>query len=198
MPRYRSGSSLPEAIATVALIGFVVVALAGLVLILSRSQRYAWEQGSAIQEGRRAVAALAQAIRSATYGEDGSYPLVAVQPFSLTLYSDIDRDGLVERVRFWLEGTTLRRAVAEPVGQPLHYGQEGAPEIIAQYVRNGEDATPIFVAFDANGTPLADPVPVLAVRTIRVTLVVNVGRNRAPGDFTLSTTARLRNTRLSR
>lgn len=192
----KAAYSLVELIVAVALIGLVALALGSMILMLVRSHRYAFEQGSAIQEGRRALERIADLIRTATYGEDGSYALASVATSSLTLYADADYDGVVERVRFWLSGTTFYEGISEPQGTPPTYGSE-VVRVLATYVRNGEDAIPVFQAFDAQGEQLPLPAPVLSVRTIHIRFIVNVARNRKPGDFTIATTAGLRNTRLA-
>jgi hypothetical protein len=112
------------------------------------------------------------------------------------MYADEDRDGDVEKVRFWLSGGNLYETVASAQGTPPAYGS-GATRVLASYLRNAEDNLPVFVAYDAQGVQLPMPAPVLQVRTLHVQLIVNVGRERAPGDFTITTTASLRNTRLS-
>ncbi|GIW68220.1 MAG: hypothetical protein KatS3mg099_168 [Candidatus Parcubacteria bacterium] len=196
MRQHIPAYSLIEALVIIALVGLVAAAMSNIVLAISRTHRYAFEQASAVNEGRRAIARMGDLVRTATYGEDGSYPLAEVATSSLTLYADEDRDGTVEKVRFWLSGDDLYETVASAQGAPPAYGS-GTTHVLASYLRNAEDNLPVFVAYDAQGAQLPMPAPVLQVRTVHIQLIVNVARERAPGDFTITTTANLRNTRLS-
>ena len=85
---------------------FIFVALMGAVfgsiLMLYRIHSYTWQQSVAIDEARRGIKVMVREIREATTGEDGSYPIEKAEDKEFIFYSDIDKDGEVERVRYFL------------------------------------------------------------------------------------------------
>jgi hypothetical protein len=50
-------------------------------------------------------------LREAQIGESGEYPLATAYDDEIVFHGDVDNDGLVERVRYYLVGTTLTKQV---------------------------------------------------------------------------------------
>lgn len=126
----------------------------------------------------------------------GAYPLAEATATSVAYYSDADRDGLKERLRYFIQNGELRRGYLKPTGNPLVYNP--ANESIATVVRDVVNGlSPAFQFFDSSydGTtaPLAQPVDVLAVRLLKVTIVIDKNGTRAPGPETFTTQVSLRN-----
>lgn len=48
-------------------------------------------------------------LRSALPAENGAFPILTAATNTLTFYSDIDDDGVVERVRYFLSGSKMRK-----------------------------------------------------------------------------------------
>src|ERR1700754_5186529 len=57
------------------------------------------------QEMQQAIQLMIPEIVSVSQSNSGNYPIEAAATTSLTLYSDIDRDGKFDRVRYYLEGS---------------------------------------------------------------------------------------------
>ncbi|RME57874.1 hypothetical protein D6779_07660 [Candidatus Parcubacteria bacterium] len=136
-------------------------------------------------------------IRSMGPSDAGAYPIVSAASSSLVFYSDVDKDGSFERVRYFLATSTLERGIIEATGTPASY--PSSTEVIApaieQVVQNGED---VFQYYDANYTgsedPMAYPIDVAKVRLIRVTVSVDV-REGAPKPTRFSRLIDIRNLR---
>jgi len=126
----------------------------------------------------------------------GSYPIETAGITAFTFFSDINSDGLKERIRYFLSGTTLMKGVIVPLGSPLQYlsNTEVLTEIVHN-VRNG--STPIFTYYDSsyNGStsPLSQPVSILSVRLVMITLILEGDPNRQPAPITVTTEVSIRN-----
>lgn len=176
----------------IALTTIIMLTLSSLFVYFYRTNGYTLQQSIAVSEARGGVRDALRIVREASYGADGSYPISAGDATTLTVFSDVDGDGAVEKVHYALISGTLYRTVIKPAGSPPSYaGQSIATTTIASSVVNG--ATPVFEYFDDAGTKLSTPIALARVRSIITTLVVDVNVDRAPISFTLSGGATLRN-----
>jgi type II secretory pathway pseudopilin PulG len=137
-------------------------------------------------------------IRSASPANDGSYPILSATTSSLQFYSDVDRDGLFDQVRYYLSGTTFTKGVVKPSGSPLKYVT--STEAFQDLVYNMVPGSQIFTYYDSSATSsgstaLAAPVDVSKIKTIRVTLVANQGTSSTPSLVGVETQATIRNLR---
>jgi type II secretory pathway pseudopilin PulG len=147
-------------------------------------------------ETRRALKMVTAEIRPLSPSSVGAYPVVEADPTSFIFYSDIYNDQLKERVRYFLDGTILKKGVIKPSGTPLTYNP--ANEIIIEVIHDiANGTTPIFNYYDTNydGTtsPLTQPIDMLAVRLIKITIVIDKNPNKSPGPITLTTQVSMRN-----
>ena len=98
----NSAFTLIEVIVTVAVFAISIVAISQTVLVFYRSQRYTFEESSAINEARKGIETMTKEIRGAETGADGSYLIEKAADNEFVFYSDIDGDNVPERVRyFW-------------------------------------------------------------------------------------------------
>ena len=159
----------------------------------------AYDSLSAQAELLKIVNVWSNEIRTAVPAETGAYPLLTAATNTLTFYSDIDDDGVVERVRYFLSGSKLRKGVIEPSGSPFTYNT--ASETLADQVQNVvASATGIFQYFDSSYTgaasstaPLANPVNISKVRLVKITIDVDRDAKRTPATIQVSTQVSFRN-----
>ncbi|GAH01165.1 unnamed protein product [marine sediment metagenome] len=88
-------------------------ALSGFIVYSYRIHALAWQQSIAIEEARRGVSIMVKEIREATSGEDGSYPIEKAGNKEFIFYSDVDKDGAIERVRYFLGGSKSGNQIKE-------------------------------------------------------------------------------------
>ncbi len=85
---------------------FVFVLLMGVIAFTTvffyKTYKYTLDQAKAITEARRGVQIMVKEIREARPGDDGSFPIEKAGDKEFIFYSDIDKDGDVERVRYFL------------------------------------------------------------------------------------------------
>lgn len=147
-------------------------------------------------EARKVLGIISSEIRTAAPSSTGAYAIAQAATSSVIFYSNIDSDSLKERVRYFLSGTTLKKGVIKPSGNPLSYNP--ANETVRDVVHDiANGTTPLFSYYDKNysGTsdPLSDPVSIPAIRLIKATIIVDHYPTRAPGPATFTTQATMRN-----
>lgn len=186
------GFTLIETVVAIALTGVIVVTLAFLIQYFYKTNLYILEESQAINGARVSIDSAMENLREASYGADGSYPIAAAATSSITFYANVGPGMVVDEVRYYLSGTTLYRGVTVPGGSPPSYaGQPETTTLVVSNISNG--VTPLFTYFDASGNELPEPVTIAAIASVRIDVFADVNPNRAPGVFTLSGSATLRN-----
>lgn len=75
------------------------------------SYNFSFEMSQALELAQSNVNTMVRELREAQIGESGEYPLAVVYDDELVFHGDIDNDGLVERVRYYLVGSSLTKQV---------------------------------------------------------------------------------------
>ena len=147
--------------------------------------------------GRKILNPIISEIRSATLSSVGGYPVESVATSSLVFFSNLDSDDKKERVRYFLQGTNLKKGVIKPTGI-VNLVYNSANEVVTTVVsdvRNG--TTPIFSFYDTNytgsSTPLTYPINIPTVRFVKISLVLDRDPNRLPNPVTVTTQVSIRN-----
>ena len=192
--KHSRGMTLIEVLIVVALVPIIMISITESVLSFYRANSTSIEEAYQIQSAGKGMDALVRDVREASYADNGSYPVAAIATSSLTFYADVNRDSSVEKVHYELKGTTLTRSLTEP-GSPATYSGAAATTTVSDSVRNFSDGTSVFRYFDSNGTEITDMARVADVRSVSVTIVVDITPQHAPGEFTLRSSATLRNLR---
>lgn len=149
------------------------------------------------QEMHQTLQLMIPEIRSASQSNVGNYPIESAATTTLVFYSDINRDGVFERVRYFLDGSTFKKGVVNPTGDPLVYVTSS--EKISELVHNMIESQ-IFSYYDMNATstaatPLTHPVDVQDINIVRITLVANRGTTSSPSIVGTESQATIRNLR---
>ena len=155
---------------------------------------YTIAQSYEVSQARRGIESLVRDIREMTYADDGTFPLAVMETDNIGFYSDIDRDDSVEYVEYGLAGTTLTKNVYNATGAPPVYNLGSPDEVftISEYVQNLSQVVTTFSYFTETGTSTATST-VTDIKYVVVELVVNIDPIRDPGEFTLRSSASLRN-----
>jgi len=99
---FKKGFSLVEVLVTITIFALILGALMGFIMLGYKTYNFSWQQAMAINEARKGVETMVKEIREAKTGEDGSYPIERAGDKEFVFYADIDKDGDVERVRYFL------------------------------------------------------------------------------------------------
>lgn len=190
------GFTLVEMIIVIFITGVVGIALNTMISNFYRTNAFLLEQTKAVDNAHRGVSTSFIDLREASYGDDGSYPIQTVSTSSITFFSDVDNDGVVEKIRLYLSNGSFYRGVTESTSTPPTYvGQKESTTTIANYVRNST-STPIFKYYDTNGFQLSSStIPIASIASISISLSIDLNPQRAPDILILQETATLRNIR---
>ncbi|KKU11800.1 MAG: hypothetical protein UX17_C0067G0002 [Parcubacteria group bacterium GW2011_GWC2_45_7] len=187
------------------LVGIAIVIMIGAAVLafqknISSLNNFLSSNLIAQSDARKALKMMTAEIRPLSPSSTGAYPIAEAGTNSFIFYSDIDNDQLKERVRYFMEGTTLKKGVIKPTGEPLAYNPASENIIeLAHDITNGlaDSITPIFsyynTGYDGTTPPLNEPVDILAVRLTKITIIMDSNPSRPPGPITLTTQISMRN-----
>ena len=115
----------------------------------------------------------------------------------IIFYSDVDYDGLSERIRYTLSGTQFIKGVIKPSGEPLSYPQvQETSRPLTEIVRNS--SSPLFYYYnsdwptDTTNNPLPLAQRISETRQIKIILMTNPKANDSDSDYILESDIRLR------
>lgn len=190
------GLTLMEMIVTIGVVALITAAIAQAVTTFYRANRVALEESYQIRSAQKGLDALIRDLREATYGDTGAYPLESIASSSITFYSDIDRTSPIERIRYELKGQTLTRTVTQSAGTPPTYTNgPTATTTVSDFVRNFGDNISLFRYYNSAGAEVTSASDIASIVSVSVNLVVDITPIHAPGEFTLKSSATLRNLR---
>jgi len=197
-PCDNHGVSLLEVIIYIALFCIVTLIIARFVTQGFKVYTFGQEQNDAIRFAQTGIKTMVKEIREARHGDDGAYPLELANDQELIFYSDIDQDDKTERVRYFLDGTNLKKSVINPSETyPINYSGSETIITLSEYVRNNID--PIFYYYnggwpaDTTDNPLPAPARLIETKLMTVYLKINIFSNRSPDDFELESSTQIRN-----
>lgn len=175
-----------------------LVAVMSFIIQNYRNYQFSYEQSLAVEEGRRAMDNMVKEIREAKTSDLGNYPIAAADDDSFSFYGDIDRDLVVEKVRYFRQVNSFKKGIINPSGTPLSY--DPANEIISTLSNNLiTTSTPTFTYYNGNypgdtiNNPLATPADVTQLKLVRIHLIINVNPLSPPNDYILDTFVQPRN-----
>ena len=94
--------TLIETLVAIFIFTLAMGTISGLIVMGYRTHGYTLEQSIAIDEARRGIEIMVKEIRQAQTGEDGSFPIEKAGDKEFIFYSDIDKDGQAEKIRYFL------------------------------------------------------------------------------------------------
>lgn len=188
------GLTFIETMVWIALMTAATTALASTILYFYRTNAYSLEQAMAVTSAQRGLEQIVRVVREASFSSQGAYPIVSIAPNDFVFYADVDDDPLIERVHYYLSGTTLMRGILNPTGTPPDYIGTELTETVAEYVRNVSQGVDVFEYYDALGAEIASSSSAYtAVRFVKVNLAVNINTETLPNQLSLYSSAALRN-----
>ncbi len=192
----QKGMTIVEAVVFVSILVVIIGAIVMSLKYTYQGQRFAFEQADATRSARKGIGQAVRFLREASYADDGAYPIYSMSTSSITFFSDYDNDSKIERIRFFLDGTNLKRGIVESSGDPPTYATSTeVVSVVSDNVRNNALGTPLFTYYDSTGTLMSDYTKVADLAYVLVKMVVNIHPERAPDDYELRSSAFLRNIR---
>ncbi len=138
----EAGISLTELLVGAAMSFIVMAGALTLYSSLASNLDYTQRQGEAMAETRGAVDHIARHIRQADLPSDSIPPVITAQPRQMAFYEDVDRDGALEQVRYFVQGRVINYGVTEP----------DAGSSPPTYTQNAERVTPVLTSLKGGWT----------------------------------------------
>lgn len=192
--------SLVEMLVAIAIFTIGMLGFTQLFVSSWRQNAYTMEMGQTAMAVSRGVNEMVGYLRKARQGDDGSYPVISADDNDLVVFGDYDKDGITERLHFYLSGTDIIMGIRNPTtGLPKTYASGDAEtKIIASYIVNDAE-TPIFAYYDNNypedsiNNPIDTPAMVPNIRLVRIDLHMNIDPNRPPDNVQIKSFVEIRN-----
>jgi prepilin-type N-terminal cleavage/methylation domain-containing protein len=198
----EAGFTLVELMVSLIVFGIILAAIYGIWFGLQRTYAFTEDDLSAQSEARAALNEMVELIRTARQPDTAPWEalrstLVYADSTTLIFWSDADRDANhdLELIRYRVNITdrTLYRDLWDISGTSFVSGSSA--RLVGRWVSNGT-SLPLFQYEDANSQPLASPVSdPMAIRTITISLRVDVTTEKAPIAHVLSSVVQPRNLR---
>lgn len=192
------GFTLVEVLIGVSIFSLLSLAIAWILITSLRSNETIWRQLSTQNNARRVLQEVVDDVRRAEQSDIGSYPIEAASSTGIIFYANIDADQSRERVRIWLQGTTIYRGIIQPSGDPVTYNPaEEQIVTLAEASINTQQGNPLFTYYDTNFTgledPLTDPPTITDIRVVRVQLELEENPGHSPVPFHAESIVHIRN-----
>lgn len=219
----EEGFTLLEVLTAATLMSVAVTMTLAFLTSTQRSEIVVQEANQQLQENRGAMERISRSLRDASFADglsaDNSSIFVAAADDDVTFYSDVNNDGVTEKIRYFLVGSSLKRSVtpADCSASPCSYPTTTTPETVelVGYVRNatpgtcgsaytgtGPKATFKYYRVDrGTGALTAVPTPTTAIADlvdisfVRVEILVDITPDKAPTCSSLNMSIALRNWR---
>jgi prepilin-type N-terminal cleavage/methylation domain-containing protein len=187
------GFTLLELLVAIAITLIIIPAMYASIDALYTSHASTIARALALTEASKGLETIVGDIRSASYADDGSLPLVAIATSSLTLYTDTDLDGRVERVRYFLSGDSLQKGVIEPTSTSSYPLGTETVSTLSSHIINAASSTPVFRYYSATSTEITTSAGTLDVRRVDVLLRAQSTFRHKVATVELESSASIRN-----
>ncbi len=190
------GFTLVETVMVIAISVLILGSFVASISLFYRSNTYALEQAFAVNSARKGIENMMKDIRKVSYSDEGSYPVISMTTSSFSFYSNVDTDAYIEKVRYFIDGTDLKKGVVNSSGTPLSYNDANEIiSVISDNVRNNTQSVALFSYYNASGTPVTNTASTTDIIFVTADIVVNVNPLDIVNDFRLRSSATMRNIR---
>lgn len=196
-PRRRAGFTLVEMVIALFVFGLM---MAGTVLLIVTVFNSSGQQSAIlgnVLQASTVTSNFVNEIRNAAYGNDGSYPIAEANNQEIIFFSNFrTTGGLVDRIRYYLSGSTLYKGVIVPSGSPLGYNV-GSEQVAAVETGVENGTAPVFSyyggTYSGAGSPLTQPVNLNQITFVMVNLLVLKQSGTSASTMPVSAGAAIRN-----
>ena len=195
--KLNNGFTLVEVAVSVVLFALIIYGVTFLVSGILSNSNYQSRLLDNNDQGRKVAANFTNEIRNATTSATGSYALETASAQTITFYSK-DQNGVVDRIRYYLQSGKLYEGITAPSGSPPVYNlaQEVVTPVQSAMATQGTDT--IFSYFNGNyngsGSALVQPVNPTSVRYIQIDLkIYRQGSKNNIGTYDIKAGSSIRN-----
>lgn len=195
-----SGMSLVEMMIAISIF---TMSIAGFSLLFLRSwsvNSYSIEMGQSSFAASQGINRAVGYLRKIRQGDNGAYAIQSAEDNELVVFSDYNKNGTTERLRFYLENGQLKMGIASPTGGiPKTYpNNDESILILAENVVNAVNE-PVFYYYNENypgdteNNPLSIPIDASVVKLVKIFLKINIDPNRVPNSIEMQSFVEMRN-----
>jgi prepilin-type N-terminal cleavage/methylation domain-containing protein len=193
----NNGFTLLEVVVAMGIAAIVMTVLGTTINQLGKVNTFVSEELANRQGLEQVFEMMITEMRSMGPSSIGDYPVKSASSTEIIFYSDVDGDGVYERLRYYFTSSTLSRGLLKPTGNPLVYATSSETSRIM--VTGLIAASSSFTYYDSNysGTqlPLTYPIDVSVVRLVGVSVYADVQSSLAPQPTIFTDTIAIRNLR---
>ncbi|MDP3792187.1 MAG: hypothetical protein Q8Q89_00445 [bacterium] len=193
---FIKGFTLMETLITVGIVSGVLIVISFFGLELYQFNFFLGESLQAESDVQRVFKTMIAEMRSIGQSANGSFAIDQASSSSFSFYSDIDGDGLAEKVRYFQETGNLKKGTIEPFGSPAVY--DPASEKISDfvsYVVSGNIFSYYNGDYDGTQPSLSYPIDPSVIRLVKVKLIVDRDPTVLPLPVEFSSFINIRNLR---
>jgi len=190
--KQTSGFTLVEVLVAAFIFSAIAALVAGFAVYYFKTYSFSFEENQQIGAAQAGLTRMIRDIREARSGDDGAYTLAQTDDNTFIFYSDVTNDGRTDRVRYFLNGTSLQKGVIEPTAVPVTYPT--ASEKITTIADNVDmGGKPLFTYYngdwpsDVINNPLTQSQRLLNTRYLSVYVRINTTSNFSAQPFELTT-----------
>jgi len=172
----RSGFSLIEVLVVVAIAAGVVLVVSNFSNNITGLDVLVNSELQSKSDVSQTLQIMTEEIHSASVSANGAYAIDSATGTSFAFYSDINKNGQAEHVRYFYSTSTIYKGVIAPSGTPPTYPTSS--EVITDVVDNAivTTSSPLFTYYDSSYTgsqsPMAYPIAVQSIRLVKVAFTV--------------------------
>ena len=140
------------------------------------------------------VQKIVDTVRNAQRSDNGAYPLLIANENDIVIYSDVDKDGGAEKIRYFFSGSGVIQEIRNSVfAAPPYYpdGYETSQEIIPFVVNASE--TPLFSFYNNNNEELEESFSLTDIKMIKINVFVDENVHKDPESVNIESFASIRN-----
>ena len=196
---YVAGFTLAELVVAIAILGVVGVLIAKVQGDIFSFNRVFYSSFSGADQAQKLLRPMTAEIRSASQSSNGAYPIDSFAANDFTFYSDINNDGLKDKVRYYLSGTSIYKEVTSPTGSPATYSAANKKTTtFLTDVQNTSSGISLFRYFSsayagADEGEIAPGGNVQDIRLVKVTIRIDADPNQPPSAMDITTQVSIRN-----
>jgi prepilin-type N-terminal cleavage/methylation domain-containing protein len=193
----RNGFTLLELILAVFMFSFISLGIVWLSTIYFKTYSFSFEENQSIGIAQYGITMMVKEIREARNGDDGAWPLVICNDNDITFYSDVTNDGRSDKIRYFLDGTILKKGIIQPTTVPVTYPTGN--EVITTIASSVDTSTgPIFTYYNGNWPVDITNNPLIAAsrqknsRFIKIHIRINITNNYGSKPLDLTSGVQIR------
>ncbi len=179
----KKGFTLIEILVAMAITVIIVLVVNNFLITGFRSASFNQELEDAVENARKAMETMTIEIRGMNSLQQGN-PILQISTSTLIFYSDIDKDGVIERVKYYIGGTDLKRDFV----RPPYSSSPTTTAVLASYLNNYTE--PVFKYYDSNGVTTTD---INSITLINILLKIDVNPEQSPRTYDIQSDVQIRN-----